>query len=944
MVRLLRPVKARAKVGRVNTKPRQRVAVAGMLRSGTSLMTALLERAGLHTGRPDRFVPPHVANPLGFFEHTAVAGMIRRLLDEPASEPVEVAMSRAPEFSARAARLLPAMRELLAELEPHRPWVIKHPSLSLTLPAWAEAADDLGVVVVVRHPGEVVASYDAFSTGSPEAERTLALWEAYTASALAHAAPLAHSVVLHHELLAEPAAAVRRVIEDLDLDLPLPGDGAFADVVRPQLHRQHGSSDELPPSVAALWDRVQAAASRDAAAASGEVWDDEVWEVSDWVTSTLSEEVRMVTAARLARPRRKASVLVLSDRTLVGDRAAALARRSWMKVDSEVDVRFVIGNEVAPTSREGQPADLRAHLPGGVELPKGPVAADTSVAVGDFIVCGTPDARDFAADAPLQKARLALQLLTADDDEAFGADDVVVIVDDASHVALVRLAEQVRDGAECGVWSAYGAFGDRSPVVVARRSIPELLEALDRIDPAEHGYPRSLAGALRATGLEVDGRPPIKVVDYSDRPPAGHQNNLAAVTLFSPTDLSAIEWFHDRFYRHLRPALAQAEPNVAADDRIFIQIPSYRDPQLPKTIASAFEHAADPSRVRFGVCWQYDEWTADDLEPWIDDERVSIDEVYYVQSKGCCWARQRANEFYDGEGYFLQIDAHMRFAPNWDDRMIAMLEACDAPKPIITTYPPPLTFDEDGNDVLGATGLQRLNLMTLSDGLATRQGSDAVPNADAPGPSRFLAGGFNFSHGQLVKEVPSDPDVYFSGEEVALAVRAFTHGYDLFYPNENVIWHLYAHEAPKHWTDTRSFKAIHEQAIQRMRTLLIGDHTELGRFGLGSVRSVGDYETMAGVDFRAARLELPHVEPTEQMVRFSLEGLVPDACDVVVCTLLDEAEVELARVDQIDPEVLSGNKTDIAVKVRVPGKVAHCAVLARTPEGFEDRVVVEVAS
>ena len=43
--------------------------------------------------------------------------------------------------------------------------------------------------------------------------------------------------------------------------------------------------------------------------------------------------------------------------------------------------------------------------------------------------------------------------------------------------------------------------------------------------------------------------------------------------------------------------------------RIFVQIASYRDPDLAATVASALDMAAEPDRLRFGICHQYDDRT-----------------------------------------------------------------------------------------------------------------------------------------------------------------------------------------------------------------------------------------------------------------------------------------------------------------------------------------------
>jgi hypothetical protein len=39
-----------------------------------------------------------------------------------------------------------------------------------------------------------------------------------------------------------------------------------------------------------------------------------------------------------------------------------------------------------------------------------------------------------------------------------------------------------------------------------------------------------------------------------------------------------------------------------------------------------------------------------------------------------------------------------------------------------------------------------------------------------PFPWTFMAGGFQFTFGSFLSEVPADPDIYFSGEETSIMV------------------------------------------------------------------------------------------------------------------------------------------------------------------------------
>jgi hypothetical protein len=77
-----------------------------------------------------------------------------------------------------------------------------------------------------------------------------------------------------------------------------------------------------------------------------------------------------------------------------------------------------------------------------------------------------------------------------------------------------------------------------------------------------------------------------------------------------------------------------------------------------------------------------------------------------------------------------------------------------------------------------------------SDGIPQLWGAafPAGHSSKQPMRVRFLAAGFLFTPGRFVREVPYDPELYFTGEESAMTVPAFTNGYDLFHPAENIIW------------------------------------------------------------------------------------------------------------------------------------------------------------
>jgi hypothetical protein len=97
---------------------------------------------------------------------------------------------------------------------------------------------------------------------------------------------------------------------------------------------------------------------------------------------------------------------------------------------------------------------------------------------------------------------------------------------------------------------------------------------------------------------------------------------------------------------------------------IFISIASYQDPLLVSTIFGAYNNAQNKKDLIFSVCDQSDSpVNFDELEFANQIKYEHIDPIF---SKGPCWARHRAQSFYAGEKYFLQIDSHTQFSPDWD--------------------------------------------------------------------------------------------------------------------------------------------------------------------------------------------------------------------------------------------------------------------------------------
>lgn len=326
-------------------------------------------------------------------------------------------------------------------------------------------------------------------------------------------------------------------------------------------------------------------------------------------------------------------------------------------------------------------------------------------------------------------------------------------------------------------------------------------------------------------------------------------------------------------------------------DRIFVSIAAYRDPQLVPTIEHALATAACPERLRFGICRQRDE--SDPPLPWKHDARFRLIEVDWRESRGACWARAEIMSRYDGETYYLQLDSHHRFAHGWDESLIRQLDLARGSRPLLTTYAPAFNPDDtrplEGRPEDWPT---QMNVDRFTDeGIVLFRPVELQGWRErrAPARARFVSAHFLFTTGDFVDAVPYDPDLYFIGEEITLAVRAYSHGFDLFHPNRVLVWHEYSREGrQKHWTDHTRENGIEvawhsrdRASLERARRFL--SDPWVGRFGLGTARTMAEYQAYAGIDFakrRAQEFTREGLEPpnppaspdwAERIVRYSLD-------------------------------------------------------------------------
>lgn len=308
---------------------------------------------------------------------------------------------------------------------------------------------------------------------------------------------------------------------------------------------------------------------------------------------------------------------------------------------------------------------------------------------------------------------------------------------------------------------------------------------------------------------------------------------------------------------------------MTKENSIFISIASYRDPEVVPTILDAIDKAKYKDNLHFGVLLQDDDTR--DLSLIENKDNIKIIQYDWRESQGACWARSEIQEsLFDNERYYFQLDSHHRFCPNWDELLIDLLEKLrkDFPKPILGGYCPSYNPKQQGLSGLPCKMNAYPDFTSQGDLFFSpkiiKGLNKLLKNNIEYIPARFLSGHFIFSDGVFCKECPYDPNLYFRGEELSLSARAYTSGYDLFHPTQCIVWHEYIRaEQEKHWNNhikENGFLITGNQrsdnAKARVRALLNMEmtNTKFNKYGLGSKRSLHEYELYAGLDFKSRRV------------------------------------------------------------------------------------------
>jgi hypothetical protein len=312
-----------------------------------------------------------------------------------------------------------------------------------------------------------------------------------------------------------------------------------------------------------------------------------------------------------------------------------------------------------------------------------------------------------------------------------------------------------------------------------------------------------------------------------------------------------------------------------AAGRFFVSVAAYCDPLMAFTVEGALAAAAEPGRVVFGVVDQSPDDTALRALAARHPGQVRTLHLHPQDARGPCFARANARALWHGERWFLQVDSHTFFEPGWDERLRHWGRWAEAlnPRFIASTYPNPFVLEGGVARVQPVTqGVLALVVHGTSrfaqDAADPVLAFEGVPVAsEVPVPGFHVAAGALFAPGRIVGELPYDPHGYFHGEEQALALRAFTHGWDLWHLPAMPLAHLYVRgdEArPLHWSAphdaarAQGWQALDGFARARLAALAGPDGgvaAGLGCYALGRERTLAEFAAVSGIDYARRTIE-----------------------------------------------------------------------------------------
>jgi hypothetical protein len=238
---------------------------------------------------------------------------------------------------------------------------------------------------------------------------------------------------------------------------------------------------------------------------------------------------------------------------------------------------------------------------------------------------------------------------------------------------------------------------------------------------------------------------------------------------------------------------------------IFISFASINDTEIYPSVVNAFLSATYPERIFIGVgLLDRNKKNYKKLKSLKNKNLKVTYTKYNKKLLGVGKGRKRAQDLFEDQDYFLQLDAHSHFNDGWDVEMIKLYKEAkkfsNSDKVIITCIPGRYSYNPErtqSKDESFAGIPCFLDLSIWPGSIPRWTGSDLWNNKEymdkfyptAKASSALMFGDTNFGNNTGIEE-----GSIFYDEEILYSVNLFDMGYSFVFPNINPfpISHLFS--------------------------------------------------------------------------------------------------------------------------------------------------------
>ena len=318
---------------------------------------------------------------------------------------------------------------------------------------------------------------------------------------------------------------------------------------------------------------------------------------------------------------------------------------------------------------------------------------------------------------------------------------------------------------------------------------------------------------------------------------------------------------------------------------IFVSIISKNDSRCSHTVTNLLRSATNPERIRVAVVDRTNPLSRDYVACDAPAKPCSTDpdqilctyngivDVYEYNSDldaGAMFARHIGMRMYRGEYYALQVglDAGIVFSYGWDEDLIRQWEETNNEMAVLTTYLSETKVRDSNNNrpIINPTP-ERFTICHASyegEGRERRlehRRSDQVEQSAPPSRTNspmlqpFWSSELSFARGHFVIQVPYDPQLCGldeQDEEISMALRGFTHGYDFYTLTHSVVFRTKPNNNYGHSDGLNLCKEKEKKKSRKRLYTLIGldsnDEDVIPQeYGLGAVREITKFFTVYGI-------------------------------------------------------------------------------------------------